>query len=238
MQRKHLLIGIATAACALGATSLAANASPQPLRGKPLHPPAHGPVNVAFVLGPNLVAIDLFGPAAAFGDGNFDGMNMVQRFNIYTVAANTKPVDIGLGTMQAAYAFDDAPQPQVLVVPMQDSLPETIAYIKKAAVHADVTMSICTGAFLVAQAGLFDGGRATTHHAAYDAFAKRFPNVELVREVRYVEDRNVSSSGGESSGIDLGLRVIERYYGRQAADVAAYNMEYRRTLRPTGVGDV
>jgi transcriptional regulator GlxA family with amidase domain len=206
--------------------------------GKPLHPPLHGPVNVALVLGPNLVAIDLFGPGAAFGDANFDGTNMVERFNIYTVAATTKPIDIGYGTMQATYAFDAAPQPQVLVVPMQESLPETIAYIKKASVRADVTMSICTGAFLVAQAGLFDGGRATTHHGAYDAFAKHFPQVELIRDVRFVEDPNVSSSGGESSGIDLGLRVVERYYGRQAADIAAYNMEYRRTPRPTGVADV
>jgi transcriptional regulator GlxA family with amidase domain len=238
MQRKQLLIGLATAACALGVSSTRANAAPQTLLGKPLRPPAHGPVNVALILGPNLVAIDLFGPGAVFGDGNFDGTNMVDRFNIYTVAANTKPIDIGMGTMQATYAFDAAPQPQVLVVPMQDSLPETIAYIKKASVNADVTMSVCTGAFLVGQAGLFDGGRATTHHSAYDAFAKRFPKVELIREVRYVEDRNVSSSGGESSGIDLSLRVVERYYGRNAADTAAYNMEYRRTQRPTSIGDV
>jgi transcriptional regulator GlxA family with amidase domain len=213
-------------------------AEAETLLGAPLRPPAKGPINVALVLGPNLVAIDLFGPATAFGDANFDGTNMVDRFIIYTVAASRKPIDIGFGMMQATYAFNDAPQPHVLVVPMQDSLPETISYIKKGSVRADVTMSVCTGAFLVARAGLFDGGRATTHHSAYDRFVQLFPKVELIRDVRYVEDRNVSSSGGESSGIDLGLRVVERYYGPAAANIAAYNMKYRRTRRPRDVGDV
>ena len=65
-----------------------------------------------------------------------------------------------------------------------------------------------------------------------------FPKVTLVRGPRYVENRNVSASGGESSGIDLALRVVERYYGTEAAENAAYNMEYRRTPRPRSVNDV
>jgi transcriptional regulator GlxA family with amidase domain len=189
-------------------------------------------------MGPNLVTIDLFGPATAFGDADFDGTKMVKRFNLYTVAASTKPLDIDFGKMQANYAFDNAPQPQVLVIPMQDSLPATIGYIKRASAGADVTMSICTGAFLAARAGLFTGGRATTHHDAYDAFAKEFPGVQLVKGPRYVEDSKVSSSGGESCGIDLALRVVERYYGPEAARVTAYNMEYRRSARPVSLNDV
>lgn len=236
MQRKELLAA-GFAAGALFATSASASAKVAN-RGIPLRPPAHGPVNVALILGPNLVPIDLFGPATAFADANFDGSQMVNRFNIYTVAAARDPYDIGYGSMRANYSFDKAPQPHVLVVPMQESLPETIAYIKAASVHADVTMSVCTGAFLVAKAGLFDGGRATTHHSAYAEFAQDFPRVQLIRDVRYVEDAKVSSSGGESSGIDLGLRVVERYYGPQAANIAAYNIEYRRSPRPKGPNDV
>jgi transcriptional regulator GlxA family with amidase domain len=126
----------------------------------------------------------------------------------------------------------------VIVVPQQQHLPETIDYIRRSAPEADVVMSVCTGAFLVAEAGLFDGGRATTHHGGYDRFAQRFPKVMLVRGPRYVEDPNVSSSGGESCGIDLSLRVVERYYGRKIADAVAHSMEYRRTPRPTGPEDV
>jgi transcriptional regulator GlxA family with amidase domain len=126
----------------------------------------------------------------------------------------------------------------VIVVPQQQRLPETIEYIRRSAAQADVVMSVCTGAFLVAAAGLFDGGRATTHHGAYDRFARSFPSVTLVRGPRYVEDPKVASSGGESCGIDLSLRVVERYYGHGVADNVAYGMEYRRTPRPTALRDV
>jgi transcriptional regulator GlxA family with amidase domain len=110
--------------------------------------------------------------------------------------------------------------------------------VKAAGARADATLSICTGAFIVAKAGLFDGLSATTHHNRYDEFERSFPAVTLVRGARYVEERNVSSSGGESSGIDLALRVVERYYGAATARAVAYNLEYRRTDRPLSVRDV
>lgn len=226
MQRRELFAG-ALAAGALAATSGVAHASVEN-RGNPLRPPQSGPINVALVMGPNLVTIDLFGPGAAFADADFDGTKMVGRFMVYTVSGSDKPIDIGFGTMKSDFTFATAPQPNVLVVPQQENLPETIAYVKRASARADVTMSVCTGAFLVARAGLFDGGRATTHHSAYDRFAREFPNVELIRDVRYVEDPRVSSSGGETCGIDLALRVVERYYGRSAADITARTLEYRR----------
>lgn len=110
--------------------------------------------------------------------------------------------------------------------------------LKRAAPGADVTMSVCTGAFVAARAGLFVGLAATTHHGGYDAFAQMFPRMRLVRGVKYVENATVSSSGGETSGIDLALRVVERYYGAGVARSAAYNMEYRRTARPQGPAEV
>jgi len=220
---------------ATSSTVLAAAAS-LPNLGKRLHPPARGPVQVAFVMGPDLVTIDMFGPWAAFG--NAMGPNMSSLFNLYAVAARSAPLDVDGLKIQPQYSFENAPQPHVLVVPQQENLPETIAWIKKVSAHTDVTMSVCTGAFLVAKAGLFDGLRATTHHDAYDRFEQMFPKVTLVRGPKYVENRDVSSSGGESSGIDLALRVVERYYGTEAAKNAAYNMEYRRTARPQSINEV
>jgi transcriptional regulator GlxA family with amidase domain len=247
MQRKDTLIAMAAVAGGLAASTILATASSPsqgrtiasvPNLGKSLHPPAHGPIQVGFVIGPELVAIDLFGPWAAFGDANMVGTEMVERFNLYAIGATTEPLDVDGLKVQPQYSFENAPQPHVLVVPQQQNLPATIAYVKAASVRADVTMSVCTGAFLVAKAGLFDGLKATTHHGGYDSFEQMFPNVTLVRGPKYVENRNVSSSGGESSGIDLALRVVERYYGPQAAKNAAYNMEYRRTPRPQSANDV
>jgi len=249
MKRKNALItigalvgSVATSSVvqpAAAQTSKAQTVASAPNLGKTLHPPAHGPVRVGFVIGPDLVAIDLFGPLAAFGDASMGPAMMGPvRFDIYTIAETTEPIDNNGLKMQAQYSFKNAPQPHVLVVPMQKSLPATLAYIKKASVQADVTMSICTGAFLVAKAGLFDGLKATTHHSGYDSFEKWYPKVTLVRGTKYVENPNVSSSGGESSGIDLALRVVERYYGPGAARDAAWNMEYRRTARPQSINDV
>jgi transcriptional regulator GlxA family with amidase domain len=247
MKRKNALVSVATllGGVATQSTALAATAGSSqraitsvPNLGKPLRPPAHGVVQVAFVIGPDLVAIDLFGPWAAFGDAANMAANMAPRFNTYAVAATTEPLDVDGLKVQPQYSFKNAPQPHVLVVPQHKSSAETIAYIKRASAHADVTMSVCTGAFIVAKAGLFDGLKATTHHGGYDDFEKMFPKVTLVRGPKYVENRNVSSSGGESSGIDLALRVVERYYGSGVARDAAYNMEYRRTPRPQNANDV
>ncbi len=131
------------------------------------------------------------------------------------------------------YIFANAPQPNVIVVPATKALPESLAWVKTASKRADITMSICTGAFFMAKAGLFDGQFATTHHGYYDIFAKWYPKVKLVRGPRFVEDRNVASSGGETSDIELGLRVVERYFGTAAANSSAENMEHVRTERPS-----
>lgn len=242
MQRKHALVTIAGFAGGLAASSaLPAAAGSVPNLGKPLTPPANGPIRVGFVLGPGLVAIDWIGPWQAFGDaylGTVMDMSGPGLFDYYAMTATGEPIVMDGAKIGPQYSFATAPQPHVLVVPGQRGSAEAIAYIKDAGPRADVTMSVCTGAFLVARAGLFDGLKATTHHTAYDEFKKAFPRVTLIRGVKFVENANVCASGGESSGIDLALRVIERYYGTQALKNTAYNMEYRRSARPQNVNDV
>lgn len=238
MKRRDLLsaagAGIVGSVLAGASSALAQSAAP-------LKPPASGPVRVGFIIGPGLVAIDWIGPWQAFGDaylGATMDMSGPPLFDYYAMTATGEPTPMDSVKIEPQYSFANAPQPHVLVVPGQRGSAEEIAYIKEVGPRADVTMSVCTGAFLVARAGLFDGLKATTHHTAYDQFEKSFPKVTLIRGAKYVENASVSSSGGESSGIDLALRVIERYYGTQAAKNAAYNMEYRRTARPQSINDV
>jgi transcriptional regulator GlxA family with amidase domain len=200
------------------------NIAEVPNRGKAVKPPAHGPVQVAFVVGPDTVLIDVAGPWEALNDA-------MLAFNTYTVAPSIDDANLGGIRIHPDYTFENAPRPNVIVIPATRNLPESIAWVKKESVHADITMSICTGAFLLAKTGLLDGQYATTHHGGYDLFASEFPKVKLVRGPRYVEDLNVASSGGETSGIDLGLRVVERYFGKAAADASAANMEHVRTNR-------
>jgi len=88
-------------------------------------------------------------------------------------------------------------------------------------------MSVCTGAFVLAKTGLLSGKAATTFHAAFRPFAVQFPDIHLKRGARFVEDGNLATAGGLSSGIDLALHVVERYYGREIAQKTAYEMEYQ-----------
>src|SRR5262249_6207197 len=88
-------------------------------------------------------------------------------------------------------------------------------------------MSVCTGAFLLAKTGLLSGKAATTFHGAFIPFATQFPDIHLKRGARFVEDGNLATAGGLSSGIDLALRVVERYFGREVAQKTAYDMEYQ-----------
>ena len=88
-------------------------------------------------------------------------------------------------------------------------------------------MSFCTGAYVLAKTGLLSGKSATTFHMAYEDFAVEFPDIHLKRGARFVEDGNLASSGGLTSGMDLAFRVVERYFGRDLAEETAYNIEYQ-----------
>lgn len=194
----------------------------------PLTPPAEGSIPVAFLVSDGAVVIDFAGPWEVFQDVAIHGRKDAP-FHLYTVAETAKPIRASAG-MQIVpdYTLDDAPAPKVVVIPAQQGQSEAmLAWIRKAAKDADVTMSVCTGAFLLAKTGLLAGKQATTHHDAFIDFAMQYPDVRLRRGARFVVDGNLAAAGGLSSGIDLALDVVERYFGREVARKTAYGMEYQ-----------
>jgi transcriptional regulator GlxA family with amidase domain len=126
------------------------------------------------------------------------------------------------------YTFEDAPPPRIVVVGAQSGKsPKMLGWIRSMTAQAEVVMSVCTGAYRLAQAGVLKGKKATTHHDFYDDFQKKFPDVSLQRGARFVEsDPVIFTAGGLSSGIDLALHVVELYFGREVADKTAKYMEY------------
>jgi transcriptional regulator GlxA family with amidase domain len=125
------------------------------------------------------------------------------------------------------YTFDTAPPPKVVVIPAQRGSQALHAWLRKVSATADVTMSVCTGAFQLGKAGLLSGKSATTHHDFFEQFEKAFPDVSLKRGFRFVENEKISTAGGLTSGIDLALRVVDRYFGRDVAQQTATYMEYQ-----------
>jgi transcriptional regulator GlxA family with amidase domain len=197
----------------------------------PLKPPAHGGIPVAFLISDGAVMIDFAGPWEVFQDAQPSaGMDMrMNLFNLYTVAETAKPIRASGGMkIIPDHTFATAPAPKVIVIPAQSGRSQaTLDWVRKSSKTADVTMSVCTGAFLLAETGLLSGKSATTHHAAFKSFAIQFPDIQLIRGARFVENGNLAAAGGLSSGIDLALRVVERYYGREAATQTAFQMEYQ-----------
>jgi transcriptional regulator GlxA family with amidase domain len=155
-------------------------------------------------------------------------------FHVFTVARSTDLVTAtgGLG-VQPRHSFEDAPAIDLLIVPggfgtrplLQEA--ETIDWIRSTAGAARKTASVCTGALLLARAGLLDDRRATTHWGAFGLLASLGKNITVDRESRFVDDE-VMTSAGVASGIDMAFHVVEALFGKDVADETARYIEYER----------
>jgi putative intracellular protease/amidase/YHS domain-containing protein len=196
----------------------------------PLKPPPSDAIPVAVVLSKGAVVIDFAGPWEVFENATIPGRGMMDNaFELYTVAETLEPITVSGGMkIVPNYSFQNAPQPKVIIIPAQNGDTEAmLQWIRKAAQNADVTMSVCTGAFVLAATGLLNGKAATTHHTAYAEFEMQFPDVQVKRGARFVEEGNLATAGGLTSGMDLALRVIGRYFGAEAIQRTAFQLEYQ-----------
>jgi transcriptional regulator GlxA family with amidase domain len=238
-RRQLVAISGLAAVCALTRVGGASEEPPKPAGSAGTVSTKSNVINVAIVLGQHNTLIDVAGPWEVFSSGAYAG----GAFNVYSVAASRSPVicDDGRGVMDPKmgafpvsgltvvpdFTFASAPQPRVIIIGAQTSDESwerrSLDWIRLAAGKAELTASVCTGAYLLAKSGLLDGKRATTNRAAYDDFEKTFPRIKLVRGVRFVEAGSVASATGLTAGMDLALHIIERFYGRKIAqDVADY----------------
>ena len=112
------------------------------------------------------------------------------------------------------------------VVAAEQAKPEVIAWIAATARDCELVASVCTGAFLLAAAGLLDGQPATTHWEDQADLRAAFPQVDVLSDRRWVDNGRVVTSGGISAGMDMSLHLVERLAGRELAVSTARQMEY------------
>ena len=188
--------------------------------------PKRDRVKVAFMLGDHANVIDTAGPWEVFQDASTpDGDSA--PFDLYTVAPAEGLLEMTGGLrVQPHYTIRNAPAPHVIVVPAHKSTAQSREWLAAASAGTDVTMSVCTGAFQLARAGLLKGVAATTHHHFFESFAKEFPDIELRRGLRFVDSGRIATAGGLTSGIDLALHIVARYFGVETAAATAAYMEY------------
>jgi transcriptional regulator GlxA family with amidase domain len=237
MRRREFLVTASVAAASITSTNIVSASSVSRIfasersDANKLSPP-DGPIPVAFAISRGATMIDFAGPWEVFQDVMTRNPkvagNVRHPFNLYTVSEKTDPIEASGGMkIIPDHTFETAPAPKVVVIPAQAGSPALHAWLRKIVDSTDVTMSVCTGAFQLGRAGLLSGKEATTHHDFFDQFAKAFPDVKLKRGLRFVEGAKISTAGGLTSGIDLALRVVERYFGRETAEQTAVYMEYQ-----------
>jgi putative intracellular protease/amidase len=209
-----------------------------------LQPPKGRKIRVAVVLTEGAVVIDFAGPWEVFENVHVGSGDMDEQmpFELYTVGRDRQPIHTSGGmkrgmTVIPDYGFADAPAPDVVVVGAQSGGDQLSAWLRKVHAQHALIMSVCTGAFRLAQAGLLDGKPATTHHASLQRLANQYPSITVRSSVRYVEsDPLILTAGGLSSGIDSALHVVELYYGPKVAQATADYMEYQGQGWKTNAG--
>jgi transcriptional regulator GlxA family with amidase domain len=113
-----------------------------------------------------------------------------------------------------------------LIHPKERLQPALTDWIKVRSQEAELVLSVCTGALLVAKAGLLDGLEATTHHGAIDLLREVAPKTIIPADRCFVDNGRVVCSAGIAAGIDMSLYVVARLLGREVADKTAWQMEY------------
>ena len=196
--------------------------------------------NLAIFLFDDVEVLDFAGPYEVF---SITGLRTFTEkpFNVYTVAEKSPVVARNGLTIIPDFLLDTCPTPDIILIPGGGGYseegqpfgsrkemynPVVLEWVKKQATQVELVLSVCTGALILGQAGLLEGLKATTHFKALDSLRAISPNIEVIENVRYVDNRNVILSAGVSAGIDMSYYVVSKLLGKEVADEAARYAQY------------
>ncbi len=190
---------------------------------------------VGILIFDDVEVLDFCGPFEVFSIARppGEGGDESRLFNVLTIAEEGRIARCRGGLLvQPHHAIADHPPLDILVVPggqgtrrerLNGRLLDWIAAQDR---RTELTTSVCTGAFLLAERGLLDGRRATTHWASVDWMRGEYPRVELLADARVVDEGRIITAAGVSAGIDMSLHVVARLHGEETAAWTARRMEY------------
>jgi transcriptional regulator GlxA family with amidase domain len=191
----------------------------------------HPTRDVSLLLFPRVEVLDFAGPFEVFSVA--DPGREPRPFRVRTVAREAGPLEARGGlTITPQVEIGEVTRTDVLVVPggpgVREALgdAETVSWVREMAGTAEITLSVCTGALLLARTGLLAGRRVTTHHENLDELGAAAPEAEVVADVPWVDAGSVVTAGGVSSGIAAALHVVERLLGAGPAARTARYIEY------------
>ncbi len=176
---------------------------------------------VAVVLFPGVEIIDFSGPWEVFGAAGMD---------VFSVAASDSILPAGMGLkIKPDYSFANAPTPDIILVPGGNVDPSdtvVVNWIRKTSRQSSHTMSVCTGAFLLAAGGLLDNLTATTNYPAVPVLRGVATQTTVTDTVRFVDNGRIITSAGLSSGMDAAFHLVALYLGKAQTKKLANELEY------------
>ena len=181
------------------------------------------PPTVAVLLFNAVEIIDFAGPWEVFGGAGY---------RVFSVAEKLDPVTTVYGQkITADYTFENSPKADVLLVPgggVRGAVnnPTLIKWVQDKATESKYVMSVCTGAFILAKAGLLDGLSATTVSGGIANLATAGKNIKVVYDKRYVDNGKIITTAGLSSGIDGSFHLVSKMLGKGVAQLTALGIEY------------
>lgn len=190
---------------------------------------------------PQTVLIFLFNEVEVLDfAGPFEVLSLAQKnnqpfFNVQTISETGEAIRARNGlTVQPNYSFETWDgDPDLVIIPGGYGAREVeihnqhiLTWIKKINERTNILASVCTGALLLAEAGLLNGKRATTHWASLDRFKTEYPSVLVERDVKFVDEGDIITSAGISAGINMSFHLVKKLVGVESARETAKRMEY------------
>ena len=188
------------------------------------------PRNLAILLFDDAEVLDFCGPFEVFSVASDQSES--PAFNVYTVSEKSPIMARNGLSVNPDYRLGEHPEADILLVPggqgtrREVNSEIVVDWIRQTAENAELVLSVCTGALLLAKAGLLDGLNITTHHVAYDVLRQMVPSATVHEQRRFVDNGRVVTSGGIAAGIDMSLHIVQRLLGAEVARSTAHRMEY------------
>jgi len=196
-------------------------------------------INVGIYLYNEVEVLDFAGPFEVFSTASRVNARVSPEsynlFTVYTVAEDANPL-FARGGLQVVpeHSISDHPKINLLIIPggiVSDELAKdhVVSWIKASSDIANITASVCTGAFLLAKAGLLKSKSATTHWEDINDLHSMFPDIKIKENVRWVDEGPIVTAAGISAGIDMSLHLISRVTNEDLAIRTAKQMEFEWT---------
>ena len=188
-------------------------------------------MKVGIVIFNEVEVLDFAGPYEVFSLASKENEKI---FEVKTISETGELISARNGLkILPDLSYQNEPIFDILIVPgghgaeeIEIKNPVMIEWLKSQQNKVEILASVCTGALLLAEAGILDNKKATTHWMDYDRLEKEYPKVEVVRGVKFVDEGNILTSGGISAGIDMSFHIIKRLFGTEVVKDLAKRMEY------------